>query len=61
LASRAEPEYRFVTRAIFGGDPGGEPYALVISCSDAIVFLKLCETDLVIGLVLIVIEVEPRI
>jgi hypothetical protein len=39
----------------FGGGPRGEPYALVTSCSDVVAFLKLSETDLVIGLVLIAI------
>jgi hypothetical protein len=33
---------------------------LVTSCSDVVAFLKLSETDSMIGLVLIAIEVEPE-
>jgi hypothetical protein len=50
--------YRYVARSIFRGESGGEPYALVTSCSDAVDFLKLSETDPTIGVVLIVIRVE---
>jgi hypothetical protein len=60
LTARAEPKYRSVGRSIFGGDPGGQPYALVTSCSDVVAFLKLSETDPVIRLVLIAIGVEPE-
>jgi hypothetical protein len=42
----------------FCGDRGGEPYALVTSCSDVVAFLKSSETDSAIGLVLIGIRVE---
>jgi hypothetical protein len=55
--SRAEPEYRSVARSIFGGDPGGESYALVTFCNDVVAFLKLSETDPTIGLILIAIEI----
>jgi hypothetical protein len=47
-------------RSIFGGDPGGESYALVTSCSDVVDFLKPSETDLVIGFILIAIRVESE-
>jgi hypothetical protein len=60
VAGRAEPEYRSVARSIFGGVPGGEPYALVTSCSDDVAFLKSSETDLTIEHVLIAIGVESE-
>jgi hypothetical protein len=53
-------EYRSVVRSVFGGNPGGEPYALVTSCSDVVAFLKSSEIDPVIRLVLIAIGVEPE-
>jgi hypothetical protein len=43
-----------------GGGPGGEPYALIISYSDVVGFLKSSETDPVIRLVLITIGVETE-
>jgi hypothetical protein len=42
------------------GDPRGEPYALVTSCSDVVAFLKSSEIDPAIGLILIAIGVEPE-
>jgi hypothetical protein len=60
LATWAKPKYRFVARSIFEEDPRGETYALVTSYSDVVAFLKLSETDLVIGLVLIAIGVESE-
>jgi hypothetical protein len=53
-------EYRSVVRSVFGGNPRGEPYALVTSCSDVVAFLKSSEIDPVIRLVLIAIGVEPE-
>jgi hypothetical protein len=50
-AARAELEYRSVARSIFGGVPGGEPYALITSCSDVVDFLMLSISDPTIGLV----------
>jgi hypothetical protein len=49
---RVEAEYRSVVRSIFKGAPGGELYALITSCSDAVDFLKSSETDSAIGLIL---------
>jgi hypothetical protein len=40
-----------VARSIFEGVPGGEPYALVTSCSDVVDFLKSSEIDSAIGFV----------
>jgi hypothetical protein len=37
-------------RFIFGGVLGGEPYALITSCSDVVDFLKLSKSDPAIGL-----------
>jgi hypothetical protein len=42
------------------GDPRGEPYALVTSCSDVVAFLKSSEIDPAIGLILIAIGVEQE-
>jgi hypothetical protein len=50
-ATSVEPEYRSIARSIFGGVPGGEPYALITSCSDVVDFLKSCISDPTIGLV----------
>jgi hypothetical protein len=43
--------YSSVVRSIFGGVPGGEPYALITSCSDVVDFLKSSKSDPMIGLV----------
>jgi hypothetical protein len=50
-AARAELEHRFVAGSIFEGVSGGEPYALITSCSDVVDFLKLSKSDLAIRLV----------
>jgi hypothetical protein len=55
-----EREYRFIAKSIFGGVLGGEHYALIISCSDVVDFLKSSETGPVIGLILIAIGIEPE-
>ncbi|WP_428637430.1 hypothetical protein, partial [Shewanella sp.] len=49
-----------VMRSIFGGDPGGESYALVTTYSDIVAFLKSSKTDTMIRLALIAIGVEPE-
>jgi hypothetical protein len=51
-AARAEAKYRYVARSIFRGVSGGEPYALITTCSDVVDFLKSSKTNMTIGLML---------
>jgi hypothetical protein len=59
-AARAELEYKFIARSIFGGVSEGESYVLITSCSDIIYFLKSSKSDPTIELVFDNYQVEPE-